>query len=163
MALTINNTAYSWSMIQLSIPGIAENGSLILSGVTGIKWNRKWNIETNYGLGGLPASRGYGNWEFTASITMDYNTQVNLRSVYGSLIGLGEFNLNISFANVMGTDDYTSHTIDLIGCVFSEDGMEASQGDTNLTKEFDLNPFNIKLDGLDVSDVLAGKTKQDGA
>lgn len=152
-------------MIKLTSYGLTGNNNtndIILSGVTGIKWNRKWNIETNYGLGGLPASRGYGNWEFTASITMDYGTQVQLRSTYGSLIGIGEFDLTIDFANVTGTSDFTSHNVELLGCVFNEDGMEASQNDTNMTKEFDLNPFNIKVDGKNISDVLAGMGTQKG-
>ena len=146
MATIINNVAYSWAMIQLTSPaltGTTGSESTILSGVTGIKWNVKRNIKTNYGLGGEPVNRGFGNREYTASITMDYNTQVQLRNLQGSLMELGEFDLIISFANELGTDNWTTETVTLKGCLFTEDGMEASQDDTTITKEFDLNPFKI--------------------
>lgn len=135
-------------MIELTAPaltGSANANSIILQGVTGIKWNRKWNVKTNYGLGGKPVNRGFGNWEYTASITLDYNAQVQLRNLRGSLTALGEFDLIISFANEFETEDWTTETVTLKGCLFTEDGMEASQDDTNITKEFDLNPFDIVL------------------
>ncbi|NDV63950.1 hypothetical protein [Bacteroides sp. 224] len=144
--MLVNNVAYSWAMIELTAPaltGSANANSQILQGVSGIKWNIKHKVETNYGLGGEPVNRGFGNTEYTASITMDYNTQVMLRALKGSLMALGEFDLVISFANQLGTTDWTTETITLKGCLFNEDGMEAQQDDTSLTKEFDLNPFKI--------------------
>ena len=59
-------------------------------------------------MGGKPVSRGFGNITYTASITMDYATQQLLRSVYGSLLEIGEFDLIISFANPMACLLYTS-------------------------------------------------------
>ena len=146
MATIVNNVAYSWAMIELTAPALTGSSNAnptILQGVSGIKWNIKRNVKTNYGLGGEPVNRGFGNREYTASITMDYNTQVQLRALKGSLMALGEFDLVISFANELGTDDWTTETVTLEGCLFTEDGMEASQDDTNITKEFDLNPFKI--------------------
>ena len=146
MATIVNNVAYSWAMIELTAPALTGSASAnptILQGVSGIKWNIKRNTKTNYGLGGEPVNRGFGNREYTASITMDYNTQVQLRALKGSLMNLGEFDLVISFANELGTDDWTTETVTLKGCLFTEDGMEAEQDDTNITKEFDLNPFKI--------------------
>lgn len=116
MATIVNNVAYSWAMIELTAPaltGSANANSITLQGVTGIKWNRKWNVQTNYGLGGKPVNRGFGNWEYTASITMDYNTQVQIRSLRGSLTALGEFDLVISFANEFETEDWTTETVTL--------------------------------------------------
>ena len=146
MATIVNNVAYSWAMIELTAPALTGSASAnptILQGVSGIKWNIKRNVKANYGLGGEPVNRGFGNREYTASITMDYNTQVQLRALKGSLMNLGEFDLVISFANELGTDDWTTETVTLKGCLFTEDGMEAEQDDTNITKEFDLNPFKI--------------------
>lgn len=146
--MIVNNVAYSWSMIELTSAGLtgsANANPVILQGVSGIKWNIKKNVKTNYGLGGEPVNRGFGNREYTASITMDYNTQVQLRALKGTLLNLGEFDLIVSFANELGTDDWTTETVTLKGCLFTEDGMEANQDDTNITKEFDLNPFSISL------------------
>lgn len=146
--MIVNNVAYSWSMIELTAPGLTGSNDanpIILQGVSAIKWNIKKNVKTNYGLGGEPVNRGFGNREYTASITMDYNAQVQLRALKGTLMNLGEFDLVISFANELGTDDWTTETVTLKGCLFTEDGMEAQQDDTNITKEFDLNPFKIIL------------------
>lgn len=146
MATIVNNVAYSWAMIELTAPALTGSSNAnptILQGVSGIKWNIKRNVKTNYGLGGEPVNRGFGNREYTASITMDYNTQVQLRALKGTLMALGEFDLVVSWANELGTDDWTTETVTLKGCLFTEDGMEANQDDTNITKEFDLNPFKI--------------------
>lgn len=147
MATIINDVAYSWAMIELTAPALTGSTSAnptILAGVTAIKWNKKRNVKLNYGLGGKPVNRGFGNIEPTASITMDYNTQVQLRALAGgSLTNVGEFDLVVSFANELGTENWTTETVTLKGCMFNEDGMEASQDDTTLTKEFDLNPFDI--------------------
>lgn len=145
----INNVAYSWSMITLASTALGiEEGSTTLEGVSGIKWNKKRKIESNYGMGGKPVSRGFGNISYTASITMDYATQQMLRSVYGSLMEIGEFDLIVSFANPMASDDWSTTTVTLKGCIFSEDGMESQQDDTNITKEFDLNPFDIEIGAI---------------
>lgn len=144
--MIVNNVAYSWSMVELTAPaltGSSNSNPVILSGVSAIKWNIEHKVETNYGLGGQPVNRGFGNTVYTASITMDYNTQVQLRALKGSLMALGEFDLVISFSNDMGSDDWVEETITLQGCLFNEDGMEVQQDDTNITKEFNLNPFKI--------------------
>lgn len=146
--MIVNNVAYSWAMVQLTswaLTGSANPNPIILQGVTSIKWNRKKKVETNYGLGGEPVNRGFGNTEYTAQITMDYNTQVQLRALKGSLMALGEFDLVISFANEFNSQDFSTETVTLKGCLFNEDGMEVSQDDTNITKEFELNPFKIEL------------------
>lgn len=150
MPTIINDVAYSWAMIELTSPtltGTTTANSVLLQGCQAIKWNKKWNVKTNYGLGGRPVNRGFGNWEYTASITLDYNTQVMLRNMRGSLTNIGEFDLIISFANEFNTDNWTEETVTLKGCLFNEDGMDAKQDDTSLTKEFDLNPFNIIVSG----------------
>lgn len=47
----INNVAYSWSMITLASTALGiEEGSSTLEGVSGIKWNKKRKIESNYGM-----------------------------------------------------------------------------------------------------------------
>ena len=77
--MIVNNVAYSWSMVELTssaLTGSTSANPVILSGVSAIKWNIEHKVETNYGLGGQPVNRGFGNTTYTASITMDYNTQV---------------------------------------------------------------------------------------
>lgn len=147
----INNVAYSWSMITLASTALGiEEGSSTLEGVSGIKWSKKRKIESNYGMGGRPVSRGFGNISYEGSITMDYATQQLLRSTYGSLMDVGEFDLIVSFANPMGSDDWASTTVVLKGCIFGEDAMESQQDDTNITHDFDIHPFDIQVGSGDL-------------
>lgn len=76
---------------------------------------------------------------------MDYSPQNVLRSVYDSLMDIGEFDLVISLVNPMPSDYWTTTTVTLEGCIFAEDGMETQQDNTNITHEFDLNPFDIQI------------------
>lgn len=76
---------------------------------------------------------------------MDHATQQMLHSTYGSLMDIREFDLIVSFANPIASDDWETTTVTLKGCIFSEDGMETQQDDTNITHEFDLNPFDITI------------------
>ena len=136
----INGRAYDWSMIEFNFSFLASSETVW--GVTAVKWSKERKIENNYGVGSQPISRGFGNWTYDASITLDYTTQVQLQqaSPDGSLQGLGEFDLLVHFAH---PDDGRTVTTTLSKCIFSEDGMEANQDDTNLTKEFKLNPGYI--------------------
>ena len=144
MEAIINNVAYSWSMIRISIPALdISEDSTIMQGVSEIKWNKVRKIENNYGIGGNAIDRGFGNKTCTASITMDYNTVSQLRALAGSLMDLGEFDLIISFTNAYAGADWTAETVTLKGCIFNEDGMESKQDDTNIAKEYNLNPFDI--------------------
>ena len=144
--VSINNVACSWSMIQLksSITGDqgGENGLLI--DCTGIEWNTKRNQEMIYGLGGQPRSRGFGNVEYTASIDLPLATQMTLRkkSVNGTLMGLGDFDLIVSFTNDLASN-LDAEVITIKQCLISEGGMSAKQGDASISNTFNLNPFRI--------------------
>lgn len=145
MAASINNVAYSWSMIQLqtNLAGESEKTPILVD-CTAIKWSSERKIESIYGLGGQPRKRGFGNVTYEASITLPYGTQVELRNKSSdhTLLGLGEFNLIISWVNDLAVNIITE-TVTLKGCVFAQGGMDANQDDTSLTKEFDLHPHRI--------------------
>lgn len=141
----INNVAYSWSMIQLQTNFEGESAqSPIFVDCTAIHWNTERKIDPIYGLGGQPRKRGFGNVTYEASITLPYGTQIALRdkSADGTLLGLGEFNLIVSWVNDVAAN-ITSETVTLAGCILAEGGMNASQDDTSLTKEFNLHPHRI--------------------
>lgn len=141
----INDVAYSWSMIQLQTDLTGENPKApIFVDCTSIKWNSERKVESIWGLGGQPRKRGFGNVTYEASIVLPYGTQIALRekSDDGTLLGLGSFNLVISWVNDLA-QNITSETVTLAGCFFSQGGMDASQDDTSLTKEFDLHPHRI--------------------
>ena len=95
----INGRAYDWSMIEINF-GFASSSEAIY-GIKAVKWERKRKVESNYGIGSQPISRGYGNWTYTASIELDYATQVMFQeaSPDGTLMGFGEFDLIVHFAH----------------------------------------------------------------
>lgn len=141
----INNVDYSWSMIQLqtNLSGESPSAPLFVD-CTAISWSSKRKVDKIYGLGGQQRKRGFGNVTYEASITLPYGTQVMLRnkSENGTLLGLGEFNLIISWVNDLA-ENVTKETTTLAGCLLVEDGMNAKQDDTSLPKDFDLNPYRI--------------------
>lgn len=145
---TINNVAYSWSMIQLQTNFTNESASApIFVDCTAISWSTERKIESIYGLGGQPRKRGFGNVTYEASITLPYGTQISLReqSADGTLLGLGEFNLRVSWTNDLAAS-VSTEVVTLAGCIFNQSGMDAKQDDTSLTKEFKLNPHRIYND-----------------
>ncbi len=142
----INHVACSWSMIELQAPALGED---IFVNCIAINWNAARTVETNYGLGGQPRSRGFGNNELSASITLDVATMIMLRNLDSNtgktLMSLGEFDLIVSWiSDIM--QNTPEEAVTLAGCFFSEDGMEANQNDTNITKQYDLHPFRIFTD-----------------
>lgn len=142
---TINNVAYSWSMIQLQTNLSGESSqSPIFVDCTAVSWNTERKVEAIYGLGGQPRKRGFGNVTYEASITLPYSTQIELRSKSsdGTLLGLGEFNLIVSWVNDLA-QNVSTETVTLAGCLLTQSGMESSQDDTSITKQFDLHPHRI--------------------
>ena len=142
---TINNVAYSWSMIQLQTTFTGESqANPILVDATAISWQTERKMDSIYGLGGQPRKRGFGNVTYEASITLPFGTQIELRSKSpdGTLMGLGEFDLIVSWLNDL-SQNVSYETITLKGCVFTQSGMDANQDDTSITKQFDLHPWRI--------------------
>jgi hypothetical protein len=141
----INNVAYSWSMVQLQTNLSGESASApIFVDCTSISWSTERKIDSIYGLGGQPRKRGFGNVTYSASITLPYSTQITLRekSPDGTLLGLGEFNLIVSWVNDLA-ENTTSETVTIAGCLLAQSGMEAKQDDTSISKDFDLHPHRI--------------------
>lgn len=142
----IDHVAYSWGMIELQAADLGED---VFVNCTSISWNAARTVETNYGLGGQPCSRGFGNVEYSANITLDVGTMIMLRNLASNetktLMGLGQFSIIVSWWVDM-MQNLTEETTTLADCFFSEDGMEANQNDTNITKQYDLHPYRIFTD-----------------
>lgn len=142
-------------MIELTpTSGVSDFNQTMLLDCTGISWDTNRKVENIYGVGGQPRKRGFGNVEYSASITLPYNTQAAIRAVSpdGTMMGIGEFNLKVSWVNELGNDaalnigGKSSNAIEIVtiaGCIFTQGGMDAKQDDTSITKDFDLHPFRI--------------------
>ena len=122
----INHVDYSWSMIQLQTNLSGESAdSPIFVDCTAISWSAERKVDSIYGLGGQPRKRGFGNVKYEASMTLPFGTQIMLRekSSNGTLLGLGEFNLIVSWVNDLA-ENITSETITLAGCLLTKDGLQ---------------------------------------
>lgn len=145
--ILINDVEYGWGQIRIASPalGIEENGEVIF-GVTAISWNKKRDTVKLYGLGSKAKKRGFGNWECEASITFRTSVQIALRGTLNTLMELGEFDIIVNFDSEFETEDAVvgNNTVVLKGCMFSEDGFDAKQGDMEAEKTFDLNVMDIQ-------------------
>lgn len=136
-------------MIELMSSALGDTSATnsILVDCTAIKWSSQRKVDNIYGLGGQPRKRGFGNVTYEASITLPYSTQITLRekSSNGTLLGLGEFNIIVSWVNDL-SENVSSETVTIAGCLLTDSGFDANQDDTSLTHEFDLHPYRIYTD-----------------
>lgn len=138
--MLINGRAYDWSMMNFTF----SNFTGAIAGITKIAYNKERKIESVYGVGSEPIARGHGNNTYTGSVTITQNGIQELLAISpdGTLEGLGEFDIIIEFQHP--TEGKT--VVDTIkSCIYSEQGVDVSQDDTNIEKEYNLNPGGIEF------------------
>ena len=94
----INGTAYSWSSIRIEILGQP------LTGITAINYGERDSKENNYGVGRFPVSRGYGNVEPSASISLYKDTVEALQRVApgGRIPDIPPFDVTVAWVTKTG-------------------------------------------------------------
>jgi hypothetical protein len=130
----INGRAYDYTQIQILI------GNVPIVSASSISYSETQEVTNNYGTGDRPVSVGLGAIEAEASIDIAMEDVEALRaeSTNGSLLGLPFFDILVVFGNPQNP---TTHV--LKNAKFRTDGVEAAQGDTNLSRSFDLYISNI--------------------
>lgn len=130
----INGKAYDYTQITLSILGTP------LAGVSNINYTQTQEKNNNYGTGNMPVSRGHGAVETTCSLEISMNDVERLRAAATdrNLLSIAAFDIIVVFTN--GT---TVHKHIIKNCEFSDDGVETSQGDTDIKRTFNLTPSHI--------------------
>lgn len=130
----INGRAYDYAQIQVTILGVP------VAGVSAISYSQEQEKVNNFGAGSNPVSRGHGAIDTTASITISMNDVEAIRDVApnGSLLAIPAFDVSVTFLNAQKV---VTHVIK--NCEFTNDGMEATQGDTNIERSFDLVASHI--------------------
>ncbi len=130
MAVLINGVNYSWTNVKLVLFGVP------VVGITKIEYKNKQKKENNYGMGSKPISRGYGNYEPDAKITL-------YREEWDSIIAaatnkdpmaIEPFDIQVSFSGAR----VATKTDVLQACEFVEDPFTVSQGDTKILIEIPL-------------------------
>ena len=120
----VNGVAYGWANVSLVLFGVP------IVGITKISYKRKQKKENNMGAGPYPVSRGYGNYEFEGSIELyqDELKRIIAASPDRDPLQIGMFDIQVTF----GGSKVTAEKDVLRSCEFTEEGMEAAQGDTKL-------------------------------
>jgi hypothetical protein len=132
----INGRAYDFTQIIVTILGVP------VVSVSKISYNQKQEKKNNYGQGSFAVSRGQGVIEADASIEMSMNDIEAIRDVAlnGSLLNVPSFDITIFFGNAQKPITHV-----LKNCEFISDGLEASQGDTDIKQSFDLVVSHVKF------------------
>lgn len=126
----INGRAYDFANITLSILGVP------LPGIGSISYSEEQTKENNFGTGNYAVSRGRGAVNASGSIDIPMEDVEKLRNAVPTrrLLDIPVFDIVVVFGNIGNTPRI--HV--LKNCEFTTDGMEASQGDTQLVRSFDL-------------------------
>lgn len=121
----INGVNYSWANVKLILFGVP------VVGITKISYKTKQKKENQYGAGYEPVSRGYGNKEYegTIEIYTDELKNIIASAPNRDLMAIPPFNIDVVFEDANG-GFLTQDKLQM--CEFTEEGMEASQGDTKL-------------------------------
>lgn len=130
LAPLINGKSYEWSDITMNVMGVP------IVGVTAIKYDETQNMTNIYGAGRRPVSRGYGQIEPTASVTLLMEEIEALQAVApnGLLMDIPEFDIIVAF-----TDTALVPRIHKIrNCRFKKNSRETATGDTSIPVELEL-------------------------
>lgn len=125
----INGRAYDYASVTVNILGVP------LAGITSIEYAEEQTKENNFGAGKYAVSRGHGEVNASASMELHMNDVEAIREAapQGRLLDIPAFDVIVSFV-VAGK--VKTHTIK--NCEFLSDGVSGSQGDTQLSRSFDL-------------------------
>lgn len=126
----INGKSYEWSDIVMNVMGVP------VVGVTSIKYDETQNMTNIYGAGRRPVSRGYGNIEPTASVTLLMEEIESLQAVApnGLLMDIPEFDIVVSFSD----SALTPRVHKLRNVRFKKNSRESASGDTSIPVELEL-------------------------
>ena len=105
-------------------------------GITKISYNKSQKKENNYGAGSAPTSRGYGNYEYEASITLyrdEWNRIIAAAPNYDPL--QAQFS---DIQVVFGGSRVSAATDILKAAEFLEDPFTVGQGDTKIMVDIPL-------------------------
>ena len=134
-SVLVNGKSYSFVDLVMVVAGVP------VFGVTSINYDETQEKTNNYGASLRPVSRGRGKKEATGDITLSMNEVESLRDAIpsGSLLDIDPFDIQVSFLN-----DQKTVTHILKNCEFTNDGVAASEGDTDIGKQFNLVMSHIK-------------------
>ena len=120
----INGVNYAWANIKFNLFGVP------VVGITEVNYKRKQVKDNNYGYGTEPISRGYGNVEYEADITiyLDEWRRIIAASPDKDPLLIKPFDIQVIF----GGSSVSFQQDTLRSCEFMEDPMATKQGDSKI-------------------------------
>jgi len=145
--INVNGKTYDWRMISVAIT--IDGNDYEPTGITSLTYSQTRDSQWNFGIGGRAISKGYGNTNAEATITM---AAFELQNFKDALIknpgdeGAYIQNINQFDVKVMYNFDDGSTKLDVIkDCSFNTDGGGASQNDMFIQQEINLDPSHIRF------------------
>lgn len=134
----INGIAYSWSQISVNILGAS------IVEFSAINYAAEQEVTNNYGKGNQPTSRGYGNFTYTASITLSMNELEKLQDVAPNrrLQDIPEFDITVAYVPQNGLG-IVRHVIK--NCRITNNGREVAQNDPQINTSLTLAVGDIQF------------------
>lgn len=131
----INGRAYDFTQITVSLLSVP------LSGVSALNYSEEQEKTNNFGTGNRPTSRGQGPIDSSGSIELSMNEVEAIRDAApdGSLLKIPAFDITVVFGNPQKPVVHVLKNVE-----FTNDGVDSSQGDTDLRRTFDLVISHVK-------------------
>lgn len=131
----INGRSYDYTQIIINVLGVP------IVGVSSINYTEEQEKTNNFGTGNRPVSRGQGAIDASGSLEISMNDIEALREVAtdGALLNLPAFDILVTFGNPQNVQTHTLKNVE-----FTNDGVETSQGDTQIKRTFDIVISHIK-------------------
>lgn len=131
----INGRAYDYTQITFVVLGVP------VPSVSSINYTEEEDAKMNFGTGQLPVSIGYGAINSKGSIEISMNDVEAIRDVApdGSMLKIPLFDILVVFGNPQKP---VRHIIKNVK--FTDDGVETTQGDTDVKRKFNFICSQIK-------------------
>jgi hypothetical protein len=131
----VNGRSYDFTQITSTILGVP------LPSISSVNYIQEQEKTNNFGTGVNPVSRGRGARDASGTFDISMNDVELLRAAvsaqvigsFGSLLDIPPFDIVVVFGHPTNP---TTHV--LKNCEFTDDGVETSQGDTDVSRTFSL-------------------------
>lgn len=131
----INGRAYDFTQITTVALGVP------LAGISAVNYTEEQEKTNNMGAGNRPVSRGKGPIDASGSLDISMNDVEALRDAApnGSLLQIPLFDIVVVFGNPQKPVTHVLKNVE-----FLNDGVESTQGDTDLKRTFDIVMSHVK-------------------
>ena len=131
----INGRAYDYTQITAVVLGVP------LAGISAINYVTTQDKTNNFGTGNQPVSRGRGAKDTVGSLELSMNETEAIRNAIanGDLLDIPPFDIVMVFGNIQNPVTHVLKNVE-----FSNDGVDTTQGDTDIRRTFDMTISHIK-------------------